>query len=72
MAKKMTVHYVDGCAWANGQLYSSDTDQTRDWKKVTCKHCLNRLYPRGMGARPDWETVKRKVIPRRSYGKGNK
>ncbi len=41
MNKKMTVHYLAGCPWAHGGLYSSDTDQTEDWEKVTCKHCRN-------------------------------
>ena len=34
-----TVHYINGCAWANGQLQLADTNQTDDWSKVTCKHC---------------------------------
>jgi len=62
---KKTIHHRT-CRYAKGDNVSND------WRDVTCLHCLNRLYPRGMGARPDWETVKRKVVPRRSYGKGNK
>jgi len=46
MAK--TVHYVDGCAWADGSVQMADTRQTKDWKKVTCKHCKNKRFPRGM------------------------
>ena len=38
MAK--TIHYVNGCAWANGQIQQSDTFQTTNWYEVTCKHCL--------------------------------
>lgn len=38
--KRKTVHFVNGCPWANGQKQSSDTFQTRDWKLVTCKYCM--------------------------------
>ena len=38
-----TVHYVNGCAWASGDLQSADTDQTDDLSKVTCKHCLRQV-----------------------------
>lgn len=36
---RKTVHYVDGCPWADGHIHSADTRQTRDWAQVTCKHC---------------------------------
>jgi len=38
-----TVHYIGGCAWSDGELYMSDTRQTRNWHEVTCKHCLRRI-----------------------------
>lgn len=36
----MTVHYTQGCPWANGEIQCRDTDQTDNWDKVTCKKCL--------------------------------
>lgn len=45
MSKK--VHFWHGCAWADGSKYMSDTNQTYDWKKVTCYHCINNLNPNG-------------------------
>lgn len=38
----MTVHYKNGCSWASGDLHMTDTDQTTDWSKVTCGHCLKK------------------------------
>ena len=37
---RKTIHYRDGCPWADGELQMSDTRQTTNWKEVTCKHCL--------------------------------
>jgi len=36
-----TVHYLYGCAWADGEISCSDTNQTPVWEDVTCGHCLN-------------------------------
>ena len=58
---KKTVHYSDGCAWADGSIYSADTRQTKDWAKVTCKHCRRRF-----AVWTDATTVKRKSRVRMS------
>ena len=42
----MTVHFIFGCPWADGEKYASDTDQRRTWVNVNCKHCLKL---KGMG-----------------------
>jgi len=34
-------HYRDGCPWANG-IQQADTEQTTDWRRVTCGHCLRK------------------------------
>ena len=39
------IHYIDGCPWADGSVQMADTNQTKDWERVTCKHCLkNRAW----------------------------
>jgi len=38
----MKTHYLDGCPWANGEIQQADTDQTTDWRRVTCGHCLKK------------------------------
>jgi len=56
-----TVHYADGCVWASGDIQQADTDTTFDWKKVTCKHCLNKK--RGTKVMSDEAYYKKYVLP---------
>ena len=39
-----TVHYINGCAWASGDIQMADTNQTENWNEVTCRHCLNKRH----------------------------
>jgi len=56
-----TVHYINGCAWASGDIQMADTNQTENWKEVTCKHCLNKKY--GSRVMSDKTYYKRYVLP---------
>lgn len=56
-----TIHYVNGCVWASGDIQQADTDTTFDWKLVTCKHCLNKKY--GSRVMSNETYYKRYVLP---------
>jgi hypothetical protein len=56
MPRKKTVHYLNGCAYASGELQQADTDQTTDWKRVDCRRCL-RKRPRRRRGRIEYRVV---------------
>lgn len=49
VGRHLVVHYAEG--WLPGAVYcavyrSTDLTVTGDWKKVTCKWCLKRRWPK--------------------------